>query len=93
MACALPVVATPLAGVPEMVVDGATGFLVPQHEPSALADVLERLLTNVDLAKSLGVAGRERAEKLFAIEKSAHDLRALFGHPERSVAESRDPVV
>jgi colanic acid/amylovoran biosynthesis glycosyltransferase len=77
MAAGLPVVSTPLGGVPEMVQDGITGFLVPERQPGALADALDRLLTDRRLALSLGKAGRERAQ-FFAIEKSAQALRALF---------------
>jgi colanic acid/amylovoran biosynthesis glycosyltransferase len=77
MAAGLPVVSTPLGGVPEMVQDGITGFLVPERQPGALADALDRLLSDRRLALSLGKAGRERAQ-FFAIEKSAQALRALF---------------
>ena len=77
MATGLPVISTPLGGVPEMVQDGLTGLLVPEHDPPALADALEQILANPALAPSLGKAGRERAP-LFAIEKSAQALRGLF---------------
>ncbi len=78
MAAGLPVVSTPLGGVPEMVLDGITGLLVPEHQPAALADALERIVANPRLARSLGEAGRQRAAELFAIDKSAEALRALF---------------
>ena len=44
MAAALPVASTAVAGVPEMVVDGETGLLVPEHQPVALANAIERLV-------------------------------------------------
>ena len=78
MAAALPVVSTPLGGVPEMVVDGVTGFIVREHEPAALVEALTRILAEPNLAQSLGKAARERAAKLFAIEQSARALRAIF---------------
>jgi colanic acid/amylovoran biosynthesis glycosyltransferase len=78
MAAGLPVVSTALGGVPEMVQDGVTGFLVPERQPLPLADALSRLLANPGFARSLGEAGHERAAQLFAIEKSAQELRALF---------------
>ena len=78
MAAGLPVVSTAVGGVPEMVSDGVTGQLVPEHRPAALADALARLLANRTLARSLGEAGRQRAADLFAIEKSAQALRAIF---------------
>ena len=78
MAASLPVVSTPIGGVPEMVEEGVTGWLLPEHQPAALADALGRLLNDRDMARSLGKAGRARAEKLFGIENSARSLRALF---------------
>jgi colanic acid/amylovoran biosynthesis glycosyltransferase len=78
MAAGLPVVSTALAGVPEMVQEGVTGFLVPERQTVALADALRRLLADPALARSLGEAGHERAAQLFAIEKSARALRNLF---------------
>jgi glycosyltransferase involved in cell wall biosynthesis len=78
MASSLPVVSTPVAGVPEMVRDGATGFLVPEHDPVGLAEKLANLLTNRGLARSLGESGYRRASKLFAIEQSVRSLREIL---------------
>ena len=78
MAAGLPVVSTPLAGVPEMVEEGVTGFLVPERDPAALARALHRLLTDRSLARSLGEAGRAQAEKRFAIDQCVQQLRALL---------------
>jgi glycosyltransferase involved in cell wall biosynthesis len=61
-----------------MVRDEITGLLVPEHQPVALADALARLLADHELARSLGEAGRRRAADLFAIDKSAQALSALF---------------
>ncbi len=78
MAAGLPVVSTAIAGLPEMVEEGVTGFLVPEKRPAALAGALERLCADRSLARSLGQAGRKRAFALFRIEESAQRLRALF---------------
>jgi glycosyltransferase involved in cell wall biosynthesis len=78
MAAGLPVISTALGGVPEMVRDGFTGLLVPEHQPVALADALAQVLVDRRLARSLGEAGRQRAAELFAIDKSAEALHALF---------------
>jgi colanic acid/amylovoran biosynthesis glycosyltransferase len=77
MAAGLPVVSTPLGGVPEMVRDGMTGLLVPEGQPLALANALGRLLADPALTRSLGKAGYERAQS-FAIAQSARALRGLF---------------
>ena len=78
MAAGLPVISTALGGVPEMVRNGFTGLLVPEHQPFALADALAQVLVDRRLARSLGEAGRQRAAELFAIDKSAEALRAFF---------------
>jgi colanic acid/amylovoran biosynthesis glycosyltransferase len=78
MAAGLPVISTALGGVPEMVREGITGLLVPEHQPVVLADALAQILADQRLARSLGEAGRQRAAELFAIDKSAEALRALF---------------
>ena len=78
MAAALPVVSTAIGGVPEMVQDGITGFLLPEHRPAALAEILSRLLSNPALRHSLGEAGRERATRLFALDQNVQTLCALF---------------
>lgn len=78
MAAGLPVVSTPIGGVPEMVRDGVTGFLVPERQPALLAEALARLLGDRALAHSLGKSGREEAATRFAIEESARQLQTLF---------------
>jgi glycosyltransferase involved in cell wall biosynthesis len=66
MALGIPVVGTRIAGVPEQVVDGGTGLLVPPSDPAALADALERLLASEPLRRTLGSAARERALERFS---------------------------
>jgi glycosyltransferase involved in cell wall biosynthesis len=62
MACGLPVVASRLGGR-ELVVDGETGFVVEAGDPSALAAAICRLFGDRELRRSMGVAGRARAER------------------------------
>ncbi len=78
MAAALPIVSTALAGVPEMVANGVTGYLVPEHAPDQLATALAQLLTDAELARSLGKAGQAHATERFAIERSGRELRNLY---------------
>jgi colanic acid/amylovoran biosynthesis glycosyltransferase len=66
MACALPVISTPVAGVPEMVRDDVNGLLVPAHAPGALADALATLLANPAMASRYGEAGQALALQKFA---------------------------
>lgn len=62
MAAGLPVVACRAAAIPEVVIDGRTGLLVAPRSPEEVAAALERLLTNAELRKELGEAGRRRVE-------------------------------
>jgi glycosyltransferase involved in cell wall biosynthesis/ubiquinone/menaquinone biosynthesis C-methylase UbiE len=59
-ACGVPSIATPVAGIPEFVLDGETGLLVPQHDPEALAAAIVRLASDPPFAARLGAAARER---------------------------------
>jgi glycosyltransferase involved in cell wall biosynthesis len=61
----LPVVASNVDGVPEIVVDGVTGFLVPPNDSDALSDALARLLSDAELCASMGEAARLRAQTEF----------------------------
>ncbi|HEY2568475.1 MAG TPA: glycosyltransferase family 4 protein, partial [Candidatus Udaeobacter sp.] len=78
MATGLPVVSTEIGGIPEMVVDNETGFLVQPDNTAALAGAIERVTNDRSLGQKLGQAGRERAQDLFSIEKNARELRALI---------------
>lgn len=78
MAAGLPVVSTPIAGVPEMLVDGATGWLVPPREPTILAARLGALLADREGARAMGAAGRRRCAEVFALEGTAGELREVL---------------
>jgi glycosyltransferase involved in cell wall biosynthesis/uncharacterized membrane protein len=69
MAAGLPVVATNVGGVSELVVDGETGFLVPPADPRALAEALERLLRDPELRHRFGAAARRRAKRRFDVAR------------------------
>lgn len=70
MAAGLPVVASRVGGVPELVVDGETGLLVPAGNPRALAAALESLVDDPVLRARLGAAGRARVEEQFRLDSS-----------------------
>jgi glycosyltransferase involved in cell wall biosynthesis len=75
MAAARPVVSTRLAGIPESIVHGETGLLVPPEDTMALAEALGRLIQDAKLRLHYGRAGRERIEQHFQIE---HTVAALI---------------
>jgi colanic acid/amylovoran biosynthesis glycosyltransferase len=78
MAAGLPVVSTPIAGVPEMVQENVTGILVPPGDVTALADALAKLIADREVAQRLGQCGRELARAKFSIAVSVLELRKLF---------------
>jgi glycosyltransferase involved in cell wall biosynthesis len=80
MAMAKAVVAAAVGGVPEIVLDGETGILVPSAAPAPLADAVRSLLDDPARAARLGAAGRARAESTFS-------LAAHVGGVERVYAE------
>ena len=79
MAAGLPVAATAVGGVPEAVVDGETGVLVPPNDADALAAALVRLSRDPALRSRMGAAARRRA-RLF-------DIRATVGEEEQAYAD------
>jgi glycosyltransferase involved in cell wall biosynthesis len=78
MAQRRPVVATPVGGTPEVVVDGETGVLVPPRDPGALAAALRRLLDDADLRRRMGDAGYERVREHFSEETMARRVLAVY---------------
>jgi glycosyltransferase involved in cell wall biosynthesis len=78
MAAGLPVISTPLGGIPEMVEPGVNGELVSEHDPGALSAAIERLISDPQGARAFGNRGREIAREKFSIEESARQLRQLF---------------
>jgi glycosyltransferase involved in cell wall biosynthesis len=78
MAASLPCVSTRLAGVPEMVVDGATGLLCDEKQPAAFADHLATLLQDPARCERMGAAGLTHARKHFAKEETTMHLLQAF---------------
>ena len=78
MSTGLPVVSTRIGGIPEMVIDNETGFLVRPDDPLALAGAIEKVIDDRSLGQKLGQVGHGRAQTLFSIEKNVRDLYALL---------------
>jgi colanic acid/amylovoran biosynthesis glycosyltransferase len=78
MALGTPCVSTDVTGIPEVLRNGETGLMVPQHDPAALADAIERLLADPELR--VGLAGRARrlVEEKFDVRRNAALLRETF---------------
>jgi len=71
MACAVPVLASRVSGIPEVVIDGETGWLVPPEDPSQLAAALRVVLDDGEEAARRGDAGRRRLEREFTPRAAA----------------------
>jgi glycosyltransferase involved in cell wall biosynthesis len=78
MASGLPVVATAVGGIPEMVVDGETGLLVPANNSQALAHAINSLLDEPARMKAMGARGKERVRKHFTWDKVAQRMVGYF---------------
>lgn len=74
MMFALPVVATNWRGLPDIVVDRETGFLVPTKDAKSIAERLENLILDPDLRRTMGAAGRLRYQEKFTIEKFRNSM-------------------
>lgn len=79
LALGTPVVATPVTGIPEAVLDGQTGLLVPEGDAVALADALDRLVDDADLRCRLAEQGRRHVEERFDTRTNTKRLRAVIG--------------
>jgi glycosyltransferase involved in cell wall biosynthesis len=77
-ACGVPVVATGVGGVPELVGDEVTGLLCPRADAEAVAAALEVLLTDAGKRARLGEAARRRAEERFSSARQVDQLLALW---------------
>jgi glycosyltransferase involved in cell wall biosynthesis len=82
MACGLPVVSTWHSGIPEAVVHGTTGLLVPEHDVEAMAVAIVELFDDTDRAAAIGMAGRERVLDRFSDVQAAETMRLIMGLTE-----------
>lgn len=77
-AASLPTVGTHHSGIPEAIVDGETGFLVPERDPAALADRIGALLGSAELRRLMGGAARRLAEQRFDLRRQIALLEDLY---------------
>jgi glycosyltransferase involved in cell wall biosynthesis len=79
------VVASNVGGIPEMVVDGVTGLLVPPHDPPALAAAIVRLIQDHQLADMVARAGHDLVHDRFCIQLMVNAVQELYDEGARSV--------
>jgi glycosyltransferase involved in cell wall biosynthesis len=78
MAAAVPIVATRVGGIPELVRDGVDGLLVPPKEPGALAHAMLELLSDPQLRDRMGASARARVESSFTTESMVRQIETLY---------------
>jgi glycosyltransferase involved in cell wall biosynthesis len=83
MAAALPVVASQLSGIPELVRHGHSGLLCPPRQVAALAGSIRRLIEDPEFARALGREGQKRVERCFNLSASVNELSRLWKERDR----------
>lgn len=84
MACAIPVIAASVGGIPEAVIDGVTGILVPPGDSQALSRAIDSLAGDLDMRRKMGLAGKARAEELFDSRLMTRRFEDLYANLHRS---------
>jgi len=78
MACNVPIVASKIGGIPDVVKDGENGLLVPPRDSEALADAIIYLLKNKDIRERMGENGRKLVEEKYTWKKVAEETDKLY---------------
>lgn len=105
MACGVPVVATRVGGVPDLVTDGLHGFVTPPGDAHAVAVAIVELLSNPHRAREMAESGRRHVRGRFTAERLVRDVEALYdgllekhapiqpttpGDPPRRITQTKD---
>jgi glycosyltransferase involved in cell wall biosynthesis len=78
MACGKPIVATSTGGIPEVVIDGQTGILVPPRDHDAMAAAIVKLLKDPQLRARMGAAGLHRVRQKFSADRMVKDTLRVY---------------
>ena len=87
----VPTVATAVGGLPDLVEDGDTGWLVPPRNPVRLAEAIMEALSNPGLARDRAARGRERASALFDCRTTAREILNIYGVVQAAAGERSGP--
>lgn len=71
---ALPIIATPVGAIPDMVEDGGTGLIIPEQDTKALADAMQSFIEHPERIRSMGEAARERFTRQYTVSQFEHQL-------------------
>jgi glycosyltransferase involved in cell wall biosynthesis len=91
MAAALPVIATPVGGVADMVMDGVNGFLVPPGEPELLAERIRYLLHHPRRREEMGQNNLRRFNQEYSLDVNINRIRQIYGSLLRETPEGQGP--
>jgi colanic acid/amylovoran biosynthesis glycosyltransferase len=89
-ACGIPVIATMHGGLPDIVDDGSTGFLVPERDVARLSERVGRLIADPALRRRMGAAGRLKMEHEYDVRERVAELEHLYD--EAILKASDDPA-
>jgi glycosyltransferase involved in cell wall biosynthesis len=78
MSSGVPVIASNISRIPELIEDGHSGLLIPPHDAQALADALARMQEDPDLRRRLGRAGRDKITREYDLRQNATTLAQYF---------------
>jgi glycosyltransferase involved in cell wall biosynthesis len=87
MACGVPVITTPVGGIPELVRDGVDGLLVPPGDPRALAEAIDRLLSDEKLRERLAASAWDRVASRYSVPSVVDRIEDVY----RRLGASRVP--
>jgi glycosyltransferase involved in cell wall biosynthesis len=92
MALGVPVVASAVSGIPELVRHGSSGILVEPGRPTAIADAVVRLAGDVHLRRTIATKARRTIETRFDLTQSGRSMATLFEHDPAAVTSDRSTV-
>jgi glycosyltransferase involved in cell wall biosynthesis len=93
MAAGLPIAATCVGGVPEILVSGETGLLVPPRDPAAMSEALAKLLSDAELSRRLGQSAQEEALSSYTLESYRRRLVTLYQDTLLAASREKFPVL
>ena len=77
-ACALPVIVSDVGGLPEVVDNNITGYVIPPKRPDLIGDKLYKLILNEKIRKEMGLKGREKVKKMYDWEKNVEKMEKIY---------------
>ncbi len=76
----VPVIASAVGGIPEVVMDGLTGKLVPVRSPKALANAVIEVLGDLDAHRGLAATGQSLVQHMFDVKRTGHEIAEIYRH-------------